>query len=64
MPSPSDVNRDGCVGIQDFNIWQQAFSTQTVQSSTYPDINKDGAIDILDFNVWYQAMKSGVSLCQ
>lgn len=54
----ADVDKDGCVGILDFNAWFQAIKTGVVRTGTFPDINKDGSIDIVDFNVWFKAMLS------
>lgn len=53
----ADINRDGCVGIVDFNSW---FAAQLghPQANTFPDVNNDGSVDILDFNLWFIAMKN------
>lgn len=57
-PLAADVDRNGCVGIQDYNKWAQAFQTGVVQQGTFPNINNDGQVDLLDFNQWYNAMLS------
>ncbi len=54
---PEDIDRNGCVGILDFNAWFQAVKG-TPQPNTFPDVNKDGIVDILDFNLWFRAMKN------
>lgn len=54
----ADVDRDGCVGILDFNAWFQAIKNKTARSGTFPDINKDGSVTIVDFNLWFKAMIS------
>lgn len=55
-PLATDVDRNGCVGIVDFNIWLQAFQTGTVAPNTFPDINGNESIDIVDFNQWIRDM--------
>lgn len=57
-PLAADVDRNGCVGIADYNKWAQTFQTGVVQQGTFPDINIDGQVDLLDFNQWYNAMLS------
>lgn len=57
-PLAADVDRNGCVGIVDFNLWLRAYQSGTAQPGTSPDINGDGKIDLLDFNAWYIAMRS------
>ncbi|GEM_PF-3490586 len=52
-----DVDKDGCVGLLDFNAWFKAIRG-TPQANSSPDINKDGSIDIVDFNLWFRAMKN------
>ncbi len=52
---PEDIDRDGCVGILDFNTWFQAIKG-ILRPNTFPDVNKDGIVDILDFNLWFRAM--------
>lgn len=54
----SDIDRDGCVGILDFNTWFQALRTDSIRPGTFPDVNKDGSVDLLDFNLWFKAMIS------
>ncbi len=54
---PEDIDRDGCVGILDFNAWFQAVKG-TPRANTFPDVNKDGIVDILDFNLWFRAIIS------
>ncbi len=60
MPSGlrSDVDRNGCVGIADFNAWLYAFRESVTLNNTYPDIDNNGIIDILDFNLWFQDMRN------
>lgn len=53
-----DINRDGCVGLLDFNSWFQAIKNGIPQPGTKPDINNDGLTDIVDFNLWFRAMKN------
>lgn len=64
--SAMDVNRDGCVGIGDFNAWRNAYQGSTC-TSTYPDLNNDSRIDLLDYNQWFITMTSlqrdGATLC-
>ncbi len=55
-PLAADVDKDGCVGILDFNAWLQAFQSGVIRSGTDPDIYKDGQINIHDFNYWFKAM--------
>lgn len=52
-----DIDRDGCVGILDFNAWFQAVKGAP-RTGTFPDINQDGLVDIIDFNLWFIAMKN------
>ncbi|GEM_PF-2986200 len=54
---PEDIDRDGCVGILDFNAWFQAMRGNP-RPGTFPDINGDGSVDIVDFNLWFRAMKN------
>lgn len=62
IPIAADVDRNGCVGIVDFNLWLQAF-TGNPAPNTYPDINSDGRITIQDFNVWFRTMRTGNNIC-
>lgn len=55
---PEDINRDGCVGLLDFNVWFQTIRSGITPSGTVPDINNDGTVDIVDFNLWFRAMKN------
>lgn len=54
----ADIDRDGCVGILDFNTWLVAFQTGVIRSGTFPDVNENGALEIFDFNLWFMAMLS------
>lgn len=58
IPLAADIDHDGCVGINDFNAWIQAFQTGVTRAGTSPDVNRDGTINILDFNLWFSAMLS------
>ncbi|MBI2590901.1 MAG: S8 family serine peptidase [Candidatus Blackburnbacteria bacterium] len=65
-PEPSDVNRDGCTGITDYDMWERHFLTNVTPVGDRADINGDGVLDILDYNEWFRAMRSlpGEKLCQ
>ncbi len=63
-PVTGDVDGNGCLDTNDFNIWAQAFQTQTVRSGTNPDIDHNGRIDINDASIWYQAMQKGDHTCR
>lgn len=54
---PSDMDRDGCVGIIDFNVWFKAVRG-TPQIGSFPDANNDGTVDLVDFNMWFRDMKN------
>lgn len=59
-PNPlmrADVDRNGCVGVVDFNLWLRTFTQGTILPGTYPDINQDGTVNLLDFNFWFNAMQ-------
>jgi hypothetical protein len=47
---PGDVNLDGTVNIQDFNILNGNFGTGT-SGWTHGDLNNDGSVNIQDFNI-------------
>lgn len=55
---PADIDKNGCVGILDFNAWFQAFKNKIVRAGTTPDVNGDGNVGLLDFNLWFKAMIS------
>ncbi len=59
---PEDIDKDGCIGLLDFNAWFQAIKG-TPRPNTFPDVNNDGIVDIVDFNLWFRAMKNGLNLC-
>jgi|GEM_PF-5965392 len=52
----ADVDGNGCVGINDFNVWFQALRSNNTTGPA--DINRDGRIDLLDFNTWFTAMRT------
>lgn len=55
-PLVGDVDRNGCVGIIDFNIWLFSYQRNTVQVGTYPDVDGNGTVNLLDYNLWFQKM--------
>lgn len=53
----ADIDRDGCVGILDFNAWLQTIKG-IPRRWIFPDVNKDRTVNILDYNLWFRAMKN------
>src|SRR5581483_5819337 len=52
----ADIDGNGCVGINDFNLWFRDYAAGKTSSQT--DINKDGKTDPLDFNLWFITMRT------
>jgi hypothetical protein len=48
---PGDVNLDGSVDINDYNVIAGSFNTATTSGWTAGDLTDDGSIDINDFNI-------------
>lgn len=64
IPLAADVDRNGCVGIVDFQIWSRFFIFRPIPPlGMHLDINDDGAVNILDFNKWHQTMRQRQRLC-
>lgn len=76
VQSNPDVDRDGCIGIKDADLWLRAFKKEDNppykcpqgytcgEANYYPNINKDEVIDFLDFTEWLKAMVTpGTNRC-
>ena len=55
---PTDINRDGCVGLADFERWRHRFVNNITAAGEPADVNQDGVIDLLDYNEWFSAMQT------
>lgn len=64
-----DVDRDGCIGQKDIDLWLRAYQktdqppypcpagyTCKENNKYYPDINNDNKINLLDFSEWVNAI--------
>lgn len=58
-----DVDKNGCISLEDFNQWKTAYLGNTIPSTSKPDINNDGTVTLLDFNLWFKKMKTGQNIC-
>lgn len=53
---PGDINRDGTINIQDYQIWRCEYlgngRCENPASDKSADINNDGTVNMLDFGMW------------
>lgn len=62
-PFGEDIDKNGCLDIQDFSSWYAAMKAGAATPGTDPDVNNDNKTDTLDFNLWYGAMQRGERPC-
>jgi arabinogalactan endo-1,4-beta-galactosidase len=61
---PGDVDRDGVVTINDFNVLRDGMGTSPAARRINGDLNHDGVVDLTDFMIWkdlYTASGAGAS---
>ena len=54
-----DFDADGDVDASDYQVWRNAYGSQTILHGSGADGNFDGKIDVADYTVWRNSLGAG-----